>query len=68
MEIDEGIKTHIYGKKDEEGRVAKLCIWNYPGNDVAGVVARYDSNMIYVHICIIQRQILDTNMLSIFCQ
>jgi hypothetical protein len=40
-ETNEDIKKYSYGRDDGTGRVAKLCIWNYPGNDVTGVVARY---------------------------
>ena len=40
IETDEDIKRYSYGRDDGTGRIAKLCIWNYPGNDVTGVVAR----------------------------
>ena len=39
-ETNEDINKYSYGRDDGTGRVAKLCIWNYPGNDVTGVVAR----------------------------
>lgn len=39
-ETDEDIKKFSYGRDDGPGRIAKLCIWNYPGDDVTGVVAR----------------------------
>ena len=40
-ETNEDIQKYSYGRDDGTGRVAKLCIWNYPGNDVTGVFARY---------------------------
>ena len=40
-ETDEDIRKYSYGRDDGSGRIAKLCIWNYPGDDVTGVVARY---------------------------
>ena len=43
IETNEDIAKHSFGRDDGTGRIAKLCIWNYPGNDVTGVVARYVS-------------------------
>ena len=43
-ETNEDIKKYSYGRDDGTGRVAKICLWNYPGNDVTGVVARYAYN------------------------
>ena len=40
MENSEDIKSHAYGRNDGKGRQSKLCIWNFAGNDVTGVVAR----------------------------
>lgn len=40
MENSEDIKRHAYGRNDGKGRQSKLCIWNFAGNDVTGVVAR----------------------------
>ena len=40
METSEDIKNHAYGRGDGKGRQSKLCVWNYAGNDVTGVVAR----------------------------
>ena len=40
METSEDIKNHAYGRNDGKGRQSKLCIWNFAGNDVTGVVAR----------------------------
>ena len=43
MEESEDIKRYAYGRNDSLGRQSKMCIWNYAGNDVTGVVARYVS-------------------------
>ena len=40
LENSEDIKKHAYGRNDSQGRVSKLCLWNYAGNDICGVMAR----------------------------
>ena len=45
METSEDIKNHAYGRNDGKGRQSRLCVWNYAGNDVTGVVARYSPTM-----------------------
>ena len=40
METSEDIKNHAYGRNDGKGRQSRLCVWNYAGNDVTGVVSR----------------------------
>lgn len=41
LEKSEDIKAHAYGGDDGHGRISKMCLWNYAGNDVLGVVARW---------------------------
>ena len=41
VEASEDIKNNAYGRNDGKGRQSRLCIWNYAGNDLTGVVARY---------------------------
>ena len=45
IETSEDIKNHAYGRNDGKGRQSRLCVWNYAGNDVTGVVARYSDTM-----------------------
>ena len=40
LENSKDIKKHAYGRNDSQGRVSKMCLWNYAGNDICGVVAR----------------------------
>lgn len=37
---DGGIEDHAYGRDDGLGRRTRLALWNQPGNDVTGMVAR----------------------------
>ncbi len=37
---DRAIQEHAYASKDAEGRPSKLALWNHPGDDVFGTVAR----------------------------
>ena len=48
METSEDIKNHAYGRNDGKGRQSRLCVWNYAGNDVTGVVARYSHNITFI--------------------
>lgn len=40
LEKDDGIRKHAYELNDGHGRKSKLCLWNHPGNDITGMVAR----------------------------
>ena len=40
VEKSEDIKKHSYGREDNKGRLSKMCMWNYAGNDILGMVAR----------------------------
>ena len=35
-----GVQKHAYGREDAGRKVAKICIWQQPGDDVTGVTAR----------------------------
>ncbi len=37
---DPAIQKHAYGSKDSQGRESKLALWNHPGDDIFGMVAR----------------------------
>ncbi len=37
---DPAIQEHAYASKDTAGRESKLALWNHPGDDVFGMVAR----------------------------
>lgn len=37
---DPGILKHQYGRPDKRGKEPKLVLWQHPGNDVTGMVAR----------------------------
>ena len=49
IETSEDIKNHAYGRNDGKGRQSRLCVWNYAGNDVTGVVARYSHRMFFLY-------------------
>ncbi|GFN76122.1 ectoine dioxygenase-like [Plakobranchus ocellatus] len=34
------LTTYAYGNDDGEGKKAKMCLWNHPGDDVTGALAR----------------------------
>ncbi|XP_055900823.1 L-proline trans-4-hydroxylase-like isoform X2 [Biomphalaria glabrata] len=36
----ESLTSFAYGHDDGEGRLAKMCLWNNPGNDTTGVLSR----------------------------
>ncbi len=40
LESDAGIMKYSYGRDDGEGRKTKVCLWNQPGNDITGIIAR----------------------------
>ena len=40
LEHDEGIMKHSYGRDDGEGGRTKVCLWNQPGDDITGIIAR----------------------------
>ena len=31
---------HSYGRDDGEGGMVKVCLWNQPGDDITGIIAR----------------------------
>ena len=31
---------HSYGRDDGEGGTVKVCLWNQPGDDITGIIAR----------------------------
>lgn len=37
---DGGIQDHAYGRDDGMGRRTRMALWNHPGNDVTGMIAR----------------------------
>jgi hypothetical protein len=37
---DRALHEHAYASKDSQGRDSKLALWNHPGNDIFGMVAR----------------------------
>jgi len=37
---DGGIVSHAYGRDDGMGRRTRMALWNHPGNDVTGMIAR----------------------------
>ncbi|XP_072034006.1 L-proline trans-4-hydroxylase-like [Amphiura filiformis] len=41
LENDEGIKQHAYElSATDDGRKTRMCLWNHPGNDITGMIAR----------------------------
>jgi hypothetical protein len=40
IEKDAAIQDQSYGRDDGAGRKTRVSLWNYPGDDVTGVVAR----------------------------
>lgn len=40
FENDEGVLTQYYGRDDGAGKKTRTVLWNHPGNDITGVVAR----------------------------
>jgi len=40
MEESKDIQAHAYGRSDGQGAKSKMCVWNQPGDDVCGVLAR----------------------------
>ena len=40
LEHDKGIMEHSYGRDDGEGGMVKVCLWNQPGDDITGIIAR----------------------------
>lgn len=37
---DPAIREHAYGRRDAAGRESRLAVWNHPGDDIWGTVAR----------------------------
>ena len=40
VSCDGGIEKHALGRDDGMGRRTRLALWNHPGNDVTGMIAR----------------------------
>ena len=40
MESDKGVAKHTFHRDDGHGRKSRLCLWNQPGNDITGMLAR----------------------------
>ncbi|XP_078581402.1 L-proline trans-4-hydroxylase-like isoform X2 [Branchiostoma floridae x Branchiostoma japonicum] len=40
LESDEGIIRYAFGRDDGEGGKIRMVLWNQPGNDITGVMAR----------------------------
>lgn len=40
LEKNKSLPDHVVARDDGEGRKANMTLWNHPGNDVAGMVAR----------------------------
>lgn len=40
IELDEGIRSHVVAVKDSQGGSTELALWNHPGDDLFGAVAR----------------------------
>ncbi len=40
LENDEGVMSQNYGRDDGAGKRTKVVLWNNPGNDITGVIAR----------------------------
>ncbi|XP_022089459.1 uncharacterized protein LOC110978634 [Acanthaster planci] len=40
IDRDGGIRAHAFDLSDGEGRCSKLSLWNHPGSDVTGMLAR----------------------------
>ena len=40
LEKDGGIMKHSYVVGDDSGRCNRMCLWNHPGDDITGMVAR----------------------------
>lgn len=39
VESSKGIQRHAYGRSDGD-RKSRMCVWNHPGDDITGVLAR----------------------------
>lgn len=40
VDTSDDIRKQSFGRSDSLGRLSRLCIWNHPGNDLLGIVAR----------------------------
>ena len=40
LENKDGVMSHVYSRDDGSGRRSKTVLWNHPGNDLTGVIAR----------------------------
>ena len=64
LEKDDGIMSNYYRRSDGEGGRTKVALWNQPGQDITGVIARSEKvagifeevkqfNILIIRICII---------------
>ena len=40
LEASDGVMSQVYTREDGLGRRAKVALWNHPGNDLTGIIAR----------------------------
>ena len=40
LENEKGVMSQVYSRDDGSGRRSKTVLWNHPGNDLTGVIAR----------------------------
>ncbi|XP_011406309.2 PREDICTED: uncharacterized protein LOC100641267 [Amphimedon queenslandica] len=42
LESDSELLKHSYGRDDGNGRISRMALWNHPGKDISGMIARSD--------------------------
>jgi hypothetical protein len=40
LENDSEVLKHSFGRDDGSGRISRMALWNHPGKDITGMVAR----------------------------
>ena len=40
VENEDGVIKHSYGRDDAHGRHTSITVWDHPGNDVTGALAK----------------------------
>lgn len=40
LESDSELLKHSYGRDDGNGRISRMALWNHPGRDISGMIAR----------------------------
>lgn len=40
VETDPNIQKHSYGRSDGNNKISKMCLWNYAGDDLTGILTR----------------------------